>query len=199
MYQGVWLIPGLILVLHLCAIMFSTIITGNIEPIVDTDELIEFIIDSGELSVWHIMKIIQLFFIHWVGTDQYTLHVMLSVHTLQMVSQPLKDSGSCIVPPGVLFELPCPICRQLLELSQYCIHHGDITILCCDIEDPLEDHFHWPFRHLRNIHFTEPNNTQRLNHLDQENIPSYLSSSPPPSYCNANPPPSSPQKSVFSW
>ena len=31
--------------LHLCALMFSTIITGNIEPIVDNDELIEFIID----------------------------------------------------------------------------------------------------------------------------------------------------------
>ena len=64
MHQGVWLIPGLILVLHLCALMFSTIITGNIEPIVDNDEFIEFIINSGELSIQHIAKTIQLFFIH---------------------------------------------------------------------------------------------------------------------------------------
>ena len=64
MCQGVWLIPGLILVLHLCALMFSTIITGNIEPIVDNDELIEFIIDSGELSIQHVAETIQLFFIH---------------------------------------------------------------------------------------------------------------------------------------
>ena len=60
----VWLIPELILVLHLCAIMFSTIVTGNIEPIVDNDELIEFIIDSEELSIQHIAETIQLFFIH---------------------------------------------------------------------------------------------------------------------------------------
>ena len=64
MHQGVWLIPRLILVLHLCALMFSTIITRNIEPIVDNDDLIEFIIDSGELSIWHIAETIQLFFIH---------------------------------------------------------------------------------------------------------------------------------------
>ena len=64
MCQGVWLISGLILVLHLCALMFSTIIAGNIEPIVDNDELIEFIIDSGELSIQHVVETIQLFFIH---------------------------------------------------------------------------------------------------------------------------------------
>ena len=64
MRQDIWLIPGLILVLHLCAFMFSTIITGNIEPIVDNDGLIEFIIDSGELSMWRVAKTIQLFFIH---------------------------------------------------------------------------------------------------------------------------------------
>ena len=46
--------------LHLCALMFSTIITGNIEPIVDNNELIEFIINSGELPIWHIAKTIQL-------------------------------------------------------------------------------------------------------------------------------------------
>ena len=62
--QGVWLIPGLILVLHLCALMFSTIIIGNIEPIVDNNELIEFIIDSEKLSIQHVAKTIQLFFIH---------------------------------------------------------------------------------------------------------------------------------------
>ena len=190
--SGVWLIPRLILVLHLSTIMFSTIITGNIEPIVDNDELIEFIVDSEESSIWHIAKTIQLFFIHQVGTNQYTLHVTLSVHTLQMVSQSLKDPESCIVPPGVPFELPCPICRWPLELSQYCTHHRDITILCCGIGDPLENHLHQPFRQLRNICFTEPDNIQRPNHLDQENVPPYPSSPPPPSYCNASPPPSSP-------
>ena len=45
------MIPGLILVLHLYALIFSTIITANIEFIVDNDELIEFIINSGELSI----------------------------------------------------------------------------------------------------------------------------------------------------
>ena len=50
--------------LHLCALMFSTIITGNIKPIMDNDELIEFIIDSGELTIQRIAKTIQLFFIH---------------------------------------------------------------------------------------------------------------------------------------
>ena len=69
MYQDVWLIPELILMLHLCAIIFSTIIIGNIEPIVDNDELIKFIIDSGELFVHHITETIQLFFIHQVGTN----------------------------------------------------------------------------------------------------------------------------------
>ena len=136
MHQGVWLIPGLILVLHLCALMFSTIITENIEPIVDNDELIEFIIDSGELSIWHIAETIQLFFIHQAGTNQYTLHVILSVCILQTISQLLENSGSYIIPPVVSFELPCPICRQPLELGQYCIHHQNIIILCHDIEDP---------------------------------------------------------------
>ena len=94
--------------------MFSTIITGNVEPIVDNNELIEFIIDFEELSIQHVAKTIQLFFIHWAGAKQYTLHVTLSVCTLQMVSQPLEDPGSHIVPPDVPFELPCPICRQPL-------------------------------------------------------------------------------------
>ena len=69
MHQGVWLIPGLILVLHLCALMFSTIITGNIKPIVDNDELIEFIINSGELSIQCVAETIQLFFIHQAGAN----------------------------------------------------------------------------------------------------------------------------------
>ena len=64
MRQGVWLIPGLFLVLHLCAIMFSMIVTGNIEPIVDNDELIEFIIDSGELTVRRLANVFQLFSTH---------------------------------------------------------------------------------------------------------------------------------------
>ena len=64
MCQGVWLIPGLFLVLHLCAIMFSTIVTGNIEPIIDNDELIEFIVDSGELTVRRVTHVFQLFFTH---------------------------------------------------------------------------------------------------------------------------------------
>ena len=115
MRQGVWLIPGLFLVLHLCAIMFSTIVTGNIEPIVDNDELIEFIVDSGELTVRHVAHVFQLFFTHRVGTNQYSLHVSLSVRTLQEVSQPLEDPGSCIVVPGVPFQLPCLICRCPLE------------------------------------------------------------------------------------
>ena len=178
--------------LHLCALMFSTIITGNIEPIVDNDELIEFIIDSGELSIQHIAKTIQLFFIHQAGTNQYTFHMTLSVCTLQMVSQPLEDPGSCIVLPGIPFELSCPICRQPLELGQDCIHYQNITILCCGIEDPLEDHLHQPFRCLRNVHFTKPDNNQRLNLSNQENVSPYPSSPPPPSYCDASPSPSSP-------
>ena len=56
----------------------------------DTDELIEFIIDFGELPVQCIAETIQLFFIYQVGTNQYTLHVRLSVCILQMVSQPLN-------------------------------------------------------------------------------------------------------------
>ena len=110
MCQGVWLIPGLFLVLHLCAIMFSTIITGNIEPIVDNDEFIEFIVNSGELTVRRLANVFQLFFTHRVGTNQYSLHVSLSVRTLQKVSQPLEDPGSRIVVAGVLFQLPCSIC-----------------------------------------------------------------------------------------
>ena len=156
MYQGVWLISELILVLHLCAIMFSTIITGNIEPIVDDDELIEFIIDSEELSIQCIAKTIQLFFIYQAGTNLYILHVTLSVCILQTVSQPLEDPGSCIVPSSVPFKLPCPICRQPLELGQYYIHHQNITILHHSIEDPLEDHLCQPFKHLRNEYFTKP-------------------------------------------
>ena len=147
MRQGVWLIPGLFLVLHLCAIMFSTIVTGNIEPIIDNDELIEFIVDSGELTVRRLANVFQLFFTHRAGTNQYSLHVSLSVHTLQEVSQPLEDPGSHIVAPGVPFELPCPICRRPLEQGQYCRHHG-ITILHRSVEDLLEDHLREPFRRL---------------------------------------------------
>ena len=84
---------------------------------------------------------------------------MLSVCILQMVSQLLKDPGSHIVPPGVSFKLPYPICRQSLELGQYYTHYRNITILCHGIKDPLEDHLHQPFRHLRNIYFTEPDST----------------------------------------
>ena len=148
---------------------------GNVT--VDNDELIEFIIDSRELSIWRVAETIQLFFIHQAGANQYTLHVTLSVHTLQMVNQPLKDPGSCIVPPGIPFELPCPICRQPLKLGQYCTHYQNITILCHGIEDPLEDHLHRPFRCLRNVYFTESDNDQRLNPSDQENVPPYPSSS----------------------
>ena len=104
------------------------------------------------------------------------MHVTLSFHILQTVSQPLEDPGSCIVPPGVPFKLPCPICRWPLELGQYCTHHQNITILHYSIEDPLEDYLCQPFRHLRNIHFTELDNTQRSNLSDQENVPPYPSS-----------------------
>ena len=85
---------------------------------------------------WCIAKTIQLFFIHWAETNQYTLHVTLSVRTLQMVSQPLKDLGSHIVPPGVPFELPYPICRWLLELGQYCTYYQNITILWYQFQIP---------------------------------------------------------------
>ena len=121
---------------------------------------------------------------------------MLSVHTLQTVSQPLKDPGSCIVPPGVSFELSCPICKQPFKLGQYYTHYWNITILCCDIEDPLKDHLCQPFRRLRNIHFTKPDNDQRLNLSDQENIPPYPSLPPPPSYCDASPSSASPQEPI---
>ena len=120
----------------------------------------------------------------------------LSVRTLQMVSQPLKDPGSHIVSPGVFFELPCPICRWPLELVQYYIHYWNTTILHHGTEDPLENHLCQPFRCLRNIHFTEPDNIQRLNLLDQENVPPYPSSPPPPSYYDASPPPSSHQEPI---
>ena len=117
---------------------------------------------------------------------------MLSAHTLQTVSQPLENPRSHIVSPGVPFKLPCPICRWPFELSQYCAHYGDITTLYYSIEDPLEDHLHHPFKHLRNIYFTKPDNAQRQNHLDQQNVPPYSSLTPPPSYHNASPSPFSP-------
>ena len=51
MHQDIWLIPELILVMHLFAILFSTTITGNKELIVDNNKLIEFIINSRELFI----------------------------------------------------------------------------------------------------------------------------------------------------
>ena len=129
------------------------------------------------------------------GTNQYSLHVSLSVHTLQEVSQPLEDPGSRIVAPGVPFELPCPICQHPLEWGEYCHHHG-ITILCCGTEDSLEDHLREPFRHLQCLRSPKPDQSQRIYFSDEENVPPYPSSPSPPAYNDARSPPSSPRESI---
>ena len=87
-----------------------------------------------------------------------------------------------IVPPGVPFELPCPICQYPLEQGQIC-HHSDphTTFVRQDQTEPFRIHQESPFIfccHLPNldnpIHTTLlwcPMNPVFHNDSDSENIP----------------------------
>ena len=52
-----------------------------------------------------------------------------------------------IIPPGVPFCVPCPLCQYPLERGEYCTSHraDEVTVLRRGPEESLDEHQHHPF------------------------------------------------------
>ena len=141
-----------------------------------THNHVQFTMQSGVLSFWRRPENFALHLIHRILNVMYTLDVNLRITVHPEVSKqprpspppipirpcpiPSHHQGSgttpdTIIPPGVPFELPCPICQRPLEQGQIC-HHSDPrrTVVRRDQTEPLRIHQESPFifcRHLPNL------------------------------------------------
>ena len=148
----------------------------NQPAIAKTSNRVWFTMQSGVLSFWRRPENFALHLIHHTLNVTYTLDVNLHIVVQPEVSEqpwpspppipiypcPIPShrqrSGTIpdtIVPPGVPFKLPCPICQCPLEQGQIC-HHSDpwSTIVRWDQTEPLWVHQESPFvfcRHLPNL------------------------------------------------
>ena len=148
--------------------------------VAETCNHVRFTMKSGVLSFWRRPENFALHLIHHILNVTYTLDVNLCVVVHPEVSEqpqpspppipicprpiphsPLshrQGSGSTpniIVPPGVPFELSCPICQCPLEQGQICRHSDPrSTIVRRDQTEPLRVHQESSFifcRHLPNL------------------------------------------------
>ena len=130
-----------------------------------------FTMDSGVLSFWRRPENFALHLVHHILNITYTLDVNLHVLVYSEVSEQPQPSSpplpihpcpvpcsspshgqgpgttlDIIIPLGVPFELPCPICQHPLEQGQIC-HHSDpyTTIIRQDQTEPFWVHQELPF------------------------------------------------------
>ena len=168
-----WIIQGCVLILHMMSVAMTTFM--NQPAVAETRNRVRFTMESGVLSFWRRPENFALHLIHRILNVTYTLDVNLRVTVHPEVSEqpqpsplpiPIRSrpilfhrqgSGTTpdtIVPPGVPFKLPCPICQRPLEQGQICRHSDPwSTIIRRDHTEPLRVHQESPFvfcRHLPN-------------------------------------------------
>ena len=136
-----WVIQGCVLILHMMSVAMT--IFMNQPAVAKTRNHVQFTMESGVLSFWRRPENFVLHLIHHILNVTYTLDVNLRITVHPEVSEqpqpspppipirpcpiPSHFQGSgttpdTIVPPGVPFELPCPICQCPLEQGQICCH-----------------------------------------------------------------------------
>ena len=152
----------------------------NQPAIAETRNHVQFTMQSGVLFFWRRPENFVLHLIHHILNVTYTLDVNLCVIVYPEVSEqpqpspppipirprpiprpiPSHRQGSgttpdTIIPPGVPFELPCPICQHPLEQGQICCHSDPrSTVVRRDQTKPLRVHHELSFifcRHLPNL------------------------------------------------
>ena len=169
-----WVIQGCILILHMMLVAMTTFM--NQPAVAETRNRVWFTMQSGVLSFWRRQENFALHLIHRILNVTYTLDVNLRVTVHPDVSEQPQPSpppipicprpilshrqGSgttpdTIVPPGVPFKLPCPICQRPLEQGQICCHSDPrSTVVRRDHTEPLWVHQESPFvfcHHLPNL------------------------------------------------
>ena len=168
-----WVIQGCVLILHMMSVTMTTFM--NQPAVAETHNHVWFMMQSGVLSFWRRPENFALHLIHCILNVTYTLDVNLHVLVHPEVSEQPRPSPppipicprpipshhqrsdttpDTIVPPGVPFELPCPICQRPLEQGQICRHSDPwSTVVRRDQTEPLQVHQEMPFvfcRHLPN-------------------------------------------------
>ena len=171
-----WVIQGCVLILHMMSVAMTTLM--NQLAVAETCNCVWFMMDSGVLSFWRRPENFVLHLVHCILNVTYTLDVNLHVLVHPEVNEQPQPSPlplpihphpvSCsspshqgssvapdtIVPLGVPFELPCPICQRPLEQGQICCHLDPrTTVVRRDQTEPLWVHQELPFvfyQHLPN-------------------------------------------------
>ena len=160
-----WVIQGCVLILHMMSVVMTTFM--NQLAVAKTRNRVRFTMKSGVLSFWRRPENFVLYLIHRILNVTYTLDVNLRVTVHPEVSEqpqpspppipirprsiPSHRQGSgitpdTIVPPGVPFELSCPICQCPLEQGQICRHSDPrSTVVRRDHTEPLRVHQESPF------------------------------------------------------
>ena len=133
-----WVIQGGILILHMISVAMTTFM--NQPAVAETHNHVQFMMQSWILSFWKRPENFALHLVHHILNVTYTLDVNLHVLVHPEVSEqpqpsplplpihpypiPCSSSSYCqgpsatldiIIPPEVLFELPCPVCQCFLE------------------------------------------------------------------------------------
>ena len=147
-----WVIQECILILHMMLVAMTTFM--NQLAIAETRNCVQFIMQSGVLFFWRRPENFALYLVYHILNVTYTVEVNLHVLIHPEVSEQPQPSPlplsicpcpipcpslshrqgpsatlDTIVPLGVPFELPCPICQHSLEQGQICCHLDPCTTL----------------------------------------------------------------------
>ena len=147
-----WVIQGCVLILHMMSVAMTTFM--NQLAVAKTHNHVWFTMQSGVLSFWKRPENFALHLFHHILNVTYTLDVNLHALVHPEVSEQPQPSPpplpicpcpipcpslshhqgpsatlNTIVPLGVPFELPCPICQHSLEQGQICCHLDPCTTL----------------------------------------------------------------------
>jgi len=128
---GSWFVDGFMLTLFMVITAFNYAMQN---PIVQEDRLLEFAADSGRLIV-HCLHNEFHFSLRTRAPEFYmTFNIDFCLEQRESDSGPAPEqqdppsyflqSDQCLVIPGVLFELPCPLCSHPLEWGQVCDHNN---------------------------------------------------------------------------
>ena len=174
-----WVIQGCILILHMMSVAMTTFM--NQLAVSETHNCMQFTMQSGVLSFWRRSENFALHLIHCILNVTYTLDINLHVIVHPEVSEQPQPSPppipiysrsipypslshpqgfgytpDTIVPLGVPFELPCPICQHFLKQGQICCYLDPCTnIVRRDHTKSLWVHQELPF--IFCCHLSNPN------------------------------------------
>ena len=166
-HTGSWLLYFLIQVNYLTAFAFNLAL-GN--PSVRDNDSITISCHAGEMRFWRIGPDSYTLSLRLNGGEHaFNLIVVIKTTPLDPQERPTSLAESIeeyapsatsipplpvhtpsdlrIVPPGVLFQVPCPRCQTPLETGEICQNHfGEgITLIRQGPEAPLQEHHRVPF------------------------------------------------------